>query len=377
MLIPYNTDAPIYHLPIATIGLIIVNTLVFLATTGAATTDEQFRAHYWLMLETGKINPVQWVTNNFMHADIMHLVGNMFFLWAFGLIVEGKLGWWRFLVLYLVIGTIYGALIQIPFFIIDTPTEVCLGASAVIFGLVAIAVLWAPKNDLGCFFFIMFVPRTVRVPIQVFGGIYLALQILPIVFFGLGLSSELLHMAGLIVGLPLGILLLKQGWVDCEGWDLFNVMKGKHTKLSSERREEGQAQRDPQRRAISAPSSTRASGKPAAEARNRSVSARGSVSSSTSRTRRPPGRRTRRDSATRETRAAGSRFRTPRAPWTPPRAPSGRLRRWSRGSSSQASRSATGDRSAKRAARSRRGPSPASLLASLALPGGPGLILPR
>ncbi|MCH8044599.1 MAG: hypothetical protein IID44_12875 [Planctomycetes bacterium] len=32
MLIPYNTDAPIYHWPIATVGLIVLNTMLFWET---------------------------------------------------------------------------------------------------------------------------------------------------------------------------------------------------------------------------------------------------------------------------------------------------------------------------------------------------------
>jgi len=32
----------------------------------------------------------------------------MFFLWAFGIVVEGKLGWWKFLCVYLSIGILAG-----------------------------------------------------------------------------------------------------------------------------------------------------------------------------------------------------------------------------------------------------------------------------
>ena len=49
------------------------------------------------MLEIGNgVHPLQWFSNLFMHGGIMHLLGNMVFLWVFGIIVEGKLGWWAF-----------------------------------------------------------------------------------------------------------------------------------------------------------------------------------------------------------------------------------------------------------------------------------------
>ena len=35
-----------------------------------------------------------------MHGGLMHLLGNMLFLWAFGLVVEGEIGSLRFVALY-------------------------------------------------------------------------------------------------------------------------------------------------------------------------------------------------------------------------------------------------------------------------------------
>ncbi len=49
----------------------------------------------------------------FAHDGVVHLVSNMYFLAVFGLIVQGKLGWNRFLRLYLSIGLIDAALTQL------------------------------------------------------------------------------------------------------------------------------------------------------------------------------------------------------------------------------------------------------------------------
>ena len=93
---PYHTDAPLYHYPIGTVLLIVINVLMF-----AATWSQDPQTYDSLILPFDTIQPTQWVTSAFMHVDIMHLAGNMLFLWSFGLIVEGKLGWYRFLPLYL------------------------------------------------------------------------------------------------------------------------------------------------------------------------------------------------------------------------------------------------------------------------------------
>ena len=91
---PVGTDAPIYHRPFATIGLIAANVLLFIASW-------QGQMGGWLLQLGNGLHPVQWWTSAFYHYGVMHLLGNMVFLWTFGLIVEGKLGWWQFLPLYL------------------------------------------------------------------------------------------------------------------------------------------------------------------------------------------------------------------------------------------------------------------------------------
>ena len=59
------------------------------------------------------LHPMQWITCNFLHAGLLHLVGNMLFLWSFGLIIEGKLGWYKTLAVYLGIGVVQGAIVQV------------------------------------------------------------------------------------------------------------------------------------------------------------------------------------------------------------------------------------------------------------------------
>ena len=150
LLVPLNTDAPIYHFPWATIGLIVVNVLMFGLTLSLASADS-IETIEFLILEFDTINPLQWMTNNFMHSGPFHLIGNMFFLWGFGLIVEGKLGWKRFLLIYLAIGIVYGAIVQTTMFMLSGESG-ALGASAAIYGLMGIAVIWAPKTISTVFF---------------------------------------------------------------------------------------------------------------------------------------------------------------------------------------------------------------------------------
>ena len=104
-LIPINTDAPLYHFPYATIGFIVVNTICF-AATGFALNSRLLEP--WLLQYGEGLNPLEWIPAAFAHGGFMHLIGNMFFLWGFGLVVEGKLGWRRFIPLYFAMAAAWG-----------------------------------------------------------------------------------------------------------------------------------------------------------------------------------------------------------------------------------------------------------------------------
>ncbi|MEZ6061630.1 MAG: rhomboid family intramembrane serine protease [Planctomycetaceae bacterium] len=219
MLLPLTTDAPIYHLPIATVGLIVANFVCFFAN-GSGIDDVD---HAWI-LHFGTINPLEWLTNMFSHADAVHLVGNMYFLWTFGFVVEGKLGWFRMLKLYLLIGITQSALVQ---FIMYIPGGTgALGASSAIMGLMAVCLVWAPKNEFSVLMFFLYRVFWFDVTIMWLSVWYLFWDSLSWLFMGFSMSTPALHLSGALVGFALGVLYVKKDWVDCENWDLFAVLKG-------------------------------------------------------------------------------------------------------------------------------------------------------
>lgn len=232
IIFPYNTDAPIYYRPIVTIIMIVINTLIFVLQCSQPDLFET------LCLEVGDgIHPAQWLTCNFMHGDPMHLIGNMIFLWSFGLIVEGKIGPWKMLSLYFGIAVVFGASTQI--FLLNSDYGRALGASAVIYGLMTICLVWAPLNCMDCIMIIVFrfIIRTVyfEVYILVMVGLYLGLDILFLILKGGAFSSELGHTMGALVGLIVGVAMLKTNLVDCEYWDVFSVLVGRHRLTPEER----------------------------------------------------------------------------------------------------------------------------------------------
>jgi membrane associated rhomboid family serine protease len=87
-------------------NLIIINVLVF-ATTYVLQKANIVDLDYYLALFHWKsplFKPWQVITHIFMHADITHLVFNMFALWMFGNVIENTLGAKKFLIFYFVCG---------------------------------------------------------------------------------------------------------------------------------------------------------------------------------------------------------------------------------------------------------------------------------
>jgi hypothetical protein len=147
--------------------------------------------------------------------------------------VEGKVGWKVFL-------PIYFGIVAFSGFVTDVVTLLhtqggCLGASDAIFGLMAISLIWAPKNEIH--FEAMFMgygyglgmPRAFSFDITILtlSLWYLGTNLLSLLFWP-GMGTSFLHLLGSLAGFPIGIVMLKKGLVDCENWDLFAVMKGTH-----------------------------------------------------------------------------------------------------------------------------------------------------
>lgn len=219
---PIATDAPVYHFPWGTIGLITVNALMHLASAcGWIPPVDSLSQDYALSHGDG-LHPLQWVTSNFLHAGWVHLIGNMMFLWPFGLIVEGKLGWQKFLAVYLGLGVVESLLEQAC---LPGP-GLSLGASSIIFGLMAIACVWAPQNNVemayGVWAPLIYWYDTFEIPVIWLSLLMVGTQAAIAAALRFSIGGELFHLVGAALGFGLGASLLRSGQVDCEGWDLWS-----------------------------------------------------------------------------------------------------------------------------------------------------------
>jgi membrane associated rhomboid family serine protease len=113
--IPLRDNVPTRTFPIVTVGLIVANVLVYVWENSRSGLEAHIyrwgyypcevqgpctnalAAHHQPLVET-------LFSSMFMHAGIVHIAGNMLFLWIFGNNVEDLLGRVRFLLWYLAAG---------------------------------------------------------------------------------------------------------------------------------------------------------------------------------------------------------------------------------------------------------------------------------
>jgi membrane associated rhomboid family serine protease len=260
IVIPTGTDAPIYYWPYATVGLIVLNVALFFVVPPVASAPQldddgeviedvasvsQFD-RYALAIGDGRLHPIQWVTHNFLHYGILHLAGNMLFLWAFGIVVEGKLGPVMYLLAYLAIGTFHGAFVQSLLMRSGLDMHAA-GASAVVYGLLAVCMIWAPRNEVNCIVILLLGYRSFVYHWDLYyttvALFYIGEQLFGLlVWGGLGgkiMLSEIGHLSGAFWGLMAAVILLKAGLVDCEDWDVFSLW-AKRKKLAQEWKKRGE-----------------------------------------------------------------------------------------------------------------------------------------
>src|SRR5579884_892383 len=136
MLLPYRAKNPPESAPYATIGIIVLNVLVYLATANYANFAWSIRPECVPALAINDEHFSIWrlFSSMFLHENLLHIAGNMLFLWVFGSAVEGRLRSVKFVIVYLLCG-IGGDLLHEFVVGMYNPALYSLGASGAIMGI--------------------------------------------------------------------------------------------------------------------------------------------------------------------------------------------------------------------------------------------------
>jgi hypothetical protein len=152
-MIPIRDRNPSGTFPYVTIGIIVINVLIFLyeLSLGSGLGEFIMRfgvvplkvSYYSQASDLTFINTFfPFISSMFLHGGFIHLIGNMWFLWIFGDNIEDKLGHFRFIAFYLFCGIIASSVHV--FFNIQSKVP-CVGASGAIAGVLGAYMITFPR----------------------------------------------------------------------------------------------------------------------------------------------------------------------------------------------------------------------------------------
>ncbi len=231
IVLPIGDSPNLPKTPWLTWGLIAVNVLIHLALlpasfTAADPADPEYRTYLQVLANERQIQPqvvrasdlihyshgakprelslTDAVTSMFLHGGLMHLLGNMLFLWIFGDNVEHRMGRGVFLMTYL--GTGFAAVLGDTFLRWGSGIP-SIGASGAISGVLGLYFVWFPHNRVRMWgFFFPFFVGTFELSARFVLGMYLVVDnLLPLLLSGGGGGiSYGAHIGGFLGGWALG-----------------------------------------------------------------------------------------------------------------------------------------------------------------------------
>jgi membrane associated rhomboid family serine protease len=212
LFLPYHVDVPMQRIPWANWVLIAVTSLVSLAGIGA---NREFGSDAWMWkwcLHRENFRLYQLLTFQLVHADVVHLFLNMYFLFLFGNAVNAKIGHARFLSLYFALGAFTGLV-----WALTDSADMLLGASGAVCVITGMFLILYPLNEVAVFYG-WYVLRTGDMGVMYMSSIWLILAYIVYDLTGCFLWSHepiayISHLTGYFLGIAAAVALLLGGWI--------------------------------------------------------------------------------------------------------------------------------------------------------------------
>ncbi len=177
MLIPIGDENPSGRQPVITYGLIAANVLAFFVANGWPFSGFFGQLPQRVALDWGLVprrvgeSPWTLLTSIFLHGDLMHLAGNLLFLWIAGDNVEDKLGRAKYLAFYLLSGILASA----TYLAYAKQDGIPLvGASGAIAGVLGCYMVFFPRARIRMLYWFYFFVGTFFIEARWFLGFWIA-----------------------------------------------------------------------------------------------------------------------------------------------------------------------------------------------------------
>jgi membrane associated rhomboid family serine protease len=214
---PYKDDNPSETFPFVTVALIAINTIIFIGQMGVGlqASVQAFGALPASLFTMDRFQPIHpsltVITSMFMHGGIMHLAGNMLYLWIFGDNIEDRLGHFKFLLFYILGGVfaVYAHAITAPESVVPM-----VGASGAIAAILGAYVLMYPRAQVYTLIFLGFFIQTVRLPALIVIGFWAIIQLVSGAASGAqagqGGTAWFAHLGGFAYGIAVVLIFLRK-----------------------------------------------------------------------------------------------------------------------------------------------------------------------
>lgn len=215
-MIPIRDGLPTRRFPFVTIFLILANVAVFMVEllvqgAGGERALSQMLYDWGVVPARIAVDPlpltlVTFLTSMFLHGGLLHIGGNMLYLWIFGDNVEDVMGHLGFLAFYLASGLVAGMAQLLASAGSNVPA---IGASGAIAGVLAAYLVFYPTARVETLIILGYWMRLRRLPAIFVLGLWFVLQL----FNGLltlgipqaGGVAWFAHIGGFVAGLVLAL----------------------------------------------------------------------------------------------------------------------------------------------------------------------------
>jgi membrane associated rhomboid family serine protease len=214
-LIPLRDSVRPKTIPFVNYALVLINIYVFYIELNLSPKElEVFINNFGLIPQS--ITSLRWdnlidvnyrlflplITSIFIHGSLLHLVGNMLYLWIFGDNVEDRLGHLKYLLFYLIAGLV-GNLTHIYFN--STSTIPTIGASGAVAGVLGAYFLAFPKAKILALVPVFLFVTITQVRAVIFLFLWFFLQLINgLASFGLSEETQMVawwaHIGGFVAG---------------------------------------------------------------------------------------------------------------------------------------------------------------------------------
>jgi len=215
-MIPLKDNIPTRTFPIITVGLVFVNIVIFVwqtvflhASAGATLysyyglVPREFIASVVTRHDLLPYNIMTVFTSMFLHGGILHLSGNMLYLWIFGNNIEDRLGHVGFFFFYMLSG-MFAAAFQLFY---DPVSEIpMIGASGAVSGILGAYLVIYPHARIKTLIIILILIKIVDIPAILLLTIWFFMQFLYSSVDGIAWYA---HVGGFIFGLIFALLFVR------------------------------------------------------------------------------------------------------------------------------------------------------------------------